>query len=73
MERDVGKLIKVPGEMTSAAVNHIVAAAIDIYDYNQKEYQEIINSRLQSQIDDIENSVGSIGSISLDYIDNVCI
>jgi len=46
MERDVGKLIKVPGEMTSAAVNHIVAAAIDIYDYNQKEYQEIINSRL---------------------------
>ena len=70
MERDVGKLIKVPGEMTSAAVNHIVAAAIDIYDYNQKEYQEIINSRLQSQVDDIENS---IGSISLDYIDNVCI
>ena len=46
MERDVGKLIKVPGEMTSAAVNHIVAAAIDIYDYNQREYQEIINSRL---------------------------
>lgn len=71
MERDVGKLIKVPGEMTSAAVNHIVAAAIDIYDYNQKEYQEIINSRLQSQIDDIDE-LASPDSISLDYIDLVC-
>ena len=67
MERDVGKLIKVPGEMTSAATNHVVAAAIDIYDYNQKEYQEIINSRLQSQID--ESSI----PIPLDYIDGICI
>lgn len=71
MERDVSKLIKVPGEMTSAAVNHIVAAAIDIYDYNQKEYQEIINSRLQSQIDDIDDWE-SPDSIPLDYIDLVC-
>lgn len=69
MERDVGKLIKVPGEMTSAAVNHIVAAAIDIYDYNQKEYQEIINSRLQSQIEDFDNP----DSIPIDFINLICI
>lgn len=72
MERDVGKLIKVPGEMTSAAVNHIVAAAIDIYDYNQKEYQEIINSRLQSQIDDIDE-FASPDSIPIDFINLICI
>ena len=43
MERDVGKLIKIPGEMTSAAVNHIVAAAVDIYDYNQNKYYYYLN------------------------------
>ena len=69
MERDVGKLINVPGEMTSAAIEHIIAAAEDIYDYNQGEYQEVINSRLQSQIDNIEDFVDPI---SLDYINLVC-
>lgn len=69
MERDVGKLIDIPGEITSAAIGHIVASAEDIYDYNQEEYQEIINSRLQSQINGMENT---INPIPLDLINIIC-
>ena len=65
MERNVDKLIKIPGELTSAATNHVVAAARDIYDYNWSEYQHIINKRLKDDIDEID-------PISLEFISIVC-
>jgi hypothetical protein len=38
MERDISKLVPIPGELSSVAVDHVVAAAENIYDYNNSKY-----------------------------------
>ena len=72
MERDIGKLIKIPGELTSAAIDHKVAAAEDIYDYNQSEYQSIINMRIQNQINELDEFVDP-DAIPFEFINIICI
>ena len=72
MERDIGKLIKIPGELTSAAIDHKVAAAEDIYDYNQSEYQSIINMRIQNQINELDEFADP-DAIPFEFINIICI
>lgn len=69
MIRDQDKLIQIPGELTSAAVGHIVTAAEDIFDYDREEYQSIINRELYNQI----VGVVDYNAIPLDWINLVCI
>ena len=60
MERDINKLIKVPGQMTSAAVDHIVVSTQDIYDYKSQKYQAEINEEVSRINETVESCISKL-------------
>lgn len=60
MIREQDKIVNIPAELTSAAEGHKVTAAEDIFDYQESEYQNVINTRFKNQHQVIINTIERI-------------
>lgn len=57
MDQDPKKLVGIPGELTSRAVEGIVSSASAIYDYDEQKFQSQINKEKANKI--LDGSVGN--------------
>ena len=55
-EKDTSKMVLIPGELHSAASNHIVSGSDEIYDYGFDVRQAELNNRFDASIREIATS-----------------